>query len=124
MKLRIRGDSVRLRLSQSETAQLAERGSVSDAIGFAAGNELEYRIEMAAVASIVTAFDGGRIVVTVPEPLLRTWLEPAEVSISAELELEPGRRLRILIEKDFACLAPREGEDDSDSFPNPGAGTR
>ncbi|MGH8167708.1 MAG: DUF7009 family protein [Woeseiaceae bacterium] len=30
-----------------------------------------------------------------------------------------GDELSILVEKDFACLAPREGEDDSDKFPNP-----
>ncbi|HEY5623348.1 MAG TPA: hypothetical protein VIV14_06275 [Gammaproteobacteria bacterium] len=124
MKLRIRGDSVRLRLSQTETVQLSEQGFVADSIGFAAGNGLEYRIEAAAGASVVTAFDGRRILVTVPEPMVRAWLEPAEVSISAEQELEPGRRLRVLIEKDFTCLTPREGEDDSDSFPNPDAGAK
>jgi hypothetical protein len=27
--------------------------------------------------------------------------------------------LRILVEKDWNCLTPRAGEDDSDSFANP-----
>jgi hypothetical protein len=27
--------------------------------------------------------------------------------------------LQILVEKDFACLTPRKGEDDGDAFPNP-----
>jgi hypothetical protein len=27
--------------------------------------------------------------------------------------------LRIVVEKDFACLTAREGEDESDNFPNP-----
>jgi hypothetical protein len=31
--------------------------------------------------------------------------------------------LKILVEKDFACLAPREGEDESDMFPHPKAAT-
>jgi hypothetical protein len=122
MKLRIRGDSVRLRLSQTETVQLAEQGFVADSIHFPAGNDLEYRIEAADVASVNTRFDGHKVIVTVPEQTLRAWFEPAEVSISAEQELGPGRCLQILIEKDFACLTPREGEDDSDSFPNPDAG--
>ena len=30
--------------------------------------------------------------------------------------------LRILVEKDFACLVEREGEDDSDAFPHPDGG--
>jgi hypothetical protein len=29
--------------------------------------------------------------------------------------------LGILVEKDFACLAPREGEDESDMYPHPEA---
>jgi len=29
--------------------------------------------------------------------------------------------LALLIEKDFQCLAPRDGEQDLDTFPNPAA---
>jgi hypothetical protein len=29
--------------------------------------------------------------------------------------------LRIVVEKDFACLTAREGEDESDNFANPNA---
>lgn len=30
-----------------------------------------------------------------------------------------GRTLRILIEKDFSCLEPRDGEEDTDTFAHP-----
>ena len=38
-----------------------------------------------------------------------------------EQQHDNGDVLSILVEKDFACLAPREGEDESDMFPHPGA---
>lgn len=122
MKLRIRGNSVRLRLSQSETVQLDETGTVADSIEFPPGGRLEYGIEVGDVPALEASYDQSGIKVTVPSDTASTWLEPQEVTISAEQSLGGGRVLTILIEKDFACLAPREGEEDSDAFPNPQAG--
>lgn len=39
-----------------------------------------------------------------------------QVSIEAEEILDDGDHLKILLEKDFACLAPREGEDESELY--------
>lgn len=121
MKLRIRGNSVRLRLSQSETIQLAETGTVVDSIEFPPGGPLEYGIHVSDVPAPVASYDRSGIKVTLPSDTARTWLEPQEVTISAEQPLSGGRVLTILIEKDYACLTPREGEEDSDAFPNPQA---
>jgi hypothetical protein len=44
------------------------------------------------------------------------------VTLAHEQALPDGS-LRITLEKDFACLAPREGEDESDNFPHPQAGS-
>jgi hypothetical protein len=52
---------------------------------------------------------------------IKQWAESEKVSISSEQNLDDGEQLRILVEKDFACLAPRDGEDESDMFPNPDA---
>ena len=43
--------------------------------------------------------------------------------LPGEQVLDDGAKLAILVEKDFACLAPREGEDESDMFPHPDAGS-
>ena len=42
-----------------------------------------------------------------------------QVSIAANEALDDGDSLKILVERDFACLAPREDEDESDMFPHP-----
>jgi hypothetical protein len=43
-----------------------------------------------------------------------------DVSLHGEQPLEHGV-LRILVEKDFTCVEPRDGEDQSDLYPNPKA---
>ena len=47
------------------------------------------------------------------------WAASEQVSIAADETLDDGESLKILVEKDFACLAPREGEDESDRYPHP-----
>lgn len=124
MKLRIRGNSVRLRLSRTELEALAETGAAEDRARFGAGGELVYRVAVAPDGEVRAAFSGQAVAVTVPQPLLERWLDPAEVSIRGEQPVGDGESLRILVEKDFACLAPRPDEDDADLFPNPAASDR
>ncbi|MFO7566168.1 MAG: hypothetical protein R6X02_26215 [Enhygromyxa sp.] len=115
MKLRIRGDSLRLRLTRGEVLQLRETGSVVETVHFGT-RELHYELRSAEVDAPVARFDGARIEVSFPREQARAWAEGDAVGISAEHE-----GLALLIEKDFRCLAPREGEDDDDAFPHPGA---
>lgn len=119
MKLRIRGDSLRLRLTRSEVQQLRETGSVVETIHFGA-TKLEYELCSADVQVPVARFDGNRIQVSLPRAQANAWADGDQVSITAAQALEHGS-LALLIEKDFRCLAPRVGEDDGDAFPNPDA---
>ncbi len=119
MKLRIRGNSIRIRVSKSELAGLAETGSTEDAVRFSPTAELRYRLEVAPSGGVEARFAGAVVTIAVPRPRLETWLAPEAVSISAEQAIGGGQTLRILVEKDYTCLAPRAGEDDSDLFANP-----
>ena len=119
VKLRIRGDSLRLRLTRGEVRQLRETGSVVETIHFGVG-ELQYELRSADVATPVASFDGSRIAVSLPREQANAWADGDEVGIAAEQALAGGQ-LSLLIEKDFRCLAPRGGEDDGDAFPHPGA---
>ena len=118
MKLRIRGDSLRLRLSQAELVHLRETGEVCDRIHFGA-RSLDYALVSADVDAPRASFEADRIAVALPRAIANEWAHGDGVGIEAEQTLPTGT-LRLLIEKDFRCLAPRPGEDDSDGFPNPG----
>ncbi len=123
MKLRIRGDSIRLRLKRGEVDQLAAGTSVVEETHFP-GAILTYRLDVAENGSISAIFDSGSLVVSLPKSKVLDWASTDEVSLSAEQKLPGSDSLSLLIEKDFMCLEPghhRDCEDDEDTFPHPSA---
>ncbi|HEX8250464.1 MAG TPA: hypothetical protein VF599_19975 [Pyrinomonadaceae bacterium] len=122
MKLRIKGNSIRLRLSQREVSDFARHARVEDSISF--GNrQLTYvLIKLNQAKEILASFENDRIEISVPESIAEQWTKTSDVGFDAEQKLPDGETLKILIEKDFACLTTREGEDESDAFPHPQVG--
>lgn len=123
MKLRIKGDSLRLRLTKGEVSQLAESGVVEDRVRFGAGAALVYRLRTDAAANDITAsFAQGAVEVQLPDKSAKQWASSNAVTLAGNQPLGAADELRIVVEKDFACLAPRENEDESDNFENPTVG--
>ena len=122
MKLRIKGSSLRLRLTKGEVEQLAANGEVEERVQFV-NTALRYRLKRDAAATAISAgYVGNIIEVRIPDKVARDWSANNEVTL-ANSQTVPGTELSIVIEKDFACLAPRAGEDESDNFPHPAEGT-
>ena len=123
MKLRIQDNSLRFRLTRSEVDRLHEDGEVTASAAFPGRRSLRYALKSSAQGGSVAArFDAQAIVVTIPSADVRDWATSERVSIRGSEQLSGGESLAILVEKDFACLAPREGEDESDMFPHPRQG--
>lgn len=123
MKLRIRGNTVRIRVSQSEMAEISHAGFAEDSAEFGPGSRLSYRVEVAPDGPISASYAGDCVNVRLPQDAVDRWQRPEEVSIEGEQPLDDGGSLSILVEKDYACLAPRDGEEDeADLFPNPRRG--
>lgn len=112
MKLRIKGDSVRLRLARSEVRRLVEAGRVEETTHFAAGGTLGYVLQAGDVCAV--EFNGARIVVTLPETEAREWAAGEQVGIYRT----PESGVQLAVEKDFECL-DREDPDKADAYPNP-----
>jgi hypothetical protein len=121
VKLRIRADTLRLRLTRSEVDQLCERGRVAQAIHFGPDAALKYAVELGSGDRVQARYEGATITVTLPRALALDWAAGDEVGIFAVQPLPEGE-LSLLIEKDFHCLVPR-GEQDDDAFPHPKAGS-
>lgn len=120
MKLRIRDNSIRLRLTQAEVNTVSSEGRVCARVSFPGGAGLDYAVESSDVTTRPSArFSEGALEVQLPESAVKRWASTEQVSIAAQETLDDGNLLQILVEKDFACLAPREGEDESDMFPHP-----
>ena len=124
MKLRIRDNSIRLRLSHGEVESISTDGLVSASVPFSGGVTFNYVLESSpACVKPVAMFSNNVLSVRLPEKDVVEWAGTEAVSISAEQLLDDGGQLNLLVEKDFACLAPREGEDESDMYPHPEEGT-
>ena len=123
MKLRLRDNSLRLRLSRSEVEALRHSGLVTAQTAFPGGRDLYYVVESSPASITPAAFyTENTITVRLPETSVLAWATTEQVSIADDQVLVDGERLSILVEKDFACLAPRDGEDESDMFPHPLSG--
>ena len=120
MKLRIRGDSVRLRLKRHEVEAIGAGECVVEQTRFP-GSALTYRLDVTDGDHISAAYARGELAIRLPRPLAANWANTDEVSLVGN-----SGDLSILVEKDFQCLAPghhRPDEDDEDTFPHPEAET-
>lgn len=119
LKLRILGNSVRIRVSRAELSRVATDGLVRQKVWFGAGETLAYELRCVADGEVRATFADRCVSVRVPRTVVERWRRPEQVSIRGKQALPGGGSLSILVEKDFQCLAPREGEDQSALFPNP-----
>lgn len=134
MKLRIRGNSLRLRLTRSEVERIGDGEAIEETIHFGAAphQRLTYRLETSTGAhGIESDFSDNRITVCVPANKAREWATTELISLEDEQPLgatqagdgngngNPASTLKLLIEKDFACLTARRGDDDADTFQHP-----
>jgi hypothetical protein len=119
MKLRIYDDSIRLRLTQSEVAQIARGMAVESVCRFPGGAALTYTLMVADTPAIDARFAGERIEVVIPRDRATQWATGIDVALRSERR--HNSVLDILVEKDFACLEPRDADDDTDRYPNPHA---
>lgn len=119
MKIRIVGNTVRLRLSKSETEELYEEGQVLEQTAFAS-NIFRYSIGLSdEIGEPSASFDNGHIRILLPESEAYDWINSDRTGLENFEYTEQGDGLKLLIEKDFQCLHERKNEDESDAFPNP-----
>ena len=123
MKLRVLDNSIRLRLTRGEVTAIGDDSVVRGRVRFAGNNTFVYMLESAPTTVRPEAHVSNNVLtVRVPQVDIRRWARSEEISIQSEQLLDDGDHLKILIEKDFHCLSPREGEDESDMFPHPETG--
>jgi uncharacterized protein DUF7009 len=115
MKLRIKGNTIRVRLSETEVNSLAGGTSVIEETCFPSSS-LTYKVQMSPAESV--EFKDNMLVVCLTNADIKNWAATDMVSISKEFPVTKGNILSILVEKDFKCLTVRP-EDESELYPNP-----
>ena len=122
MKLRMRGNALRLRLLRDEVDALAKGARIVETVAFGPSPApcFEYAIKSESTRAAVHAtFNGHCVEVVVPMAIAQQWAGSEQVGIECRQPCAEGQLLEILIEKDFACLEPREDDEDNGTFANP-----
>lgn len=119
MKLRIRGNSIRLRLTQSEVDKIKNFNSIEEITEFPNGQNFVYSLSATAQTNQTSAnFTNRKIEILIPKSMAENWANSDEIGLYGTQE-----QIQIAVEKDFKCLTPRTGDEDTDTFPHPKEGT-
>lgn len=122
MKLRMRHNSVRLRLSQNEVKQISEQWRVEEQIDFGTGSLIYALVASTEATQLQATWDAGTLTIEAPQGEIEQWAKSNQVGLETSQPIGEGKTLRLLVEKDFRCVDERPVED-ADTFPHPEAGT-
>jgi hypothetical protein len=118
MKLRIKGNAIRLRLSQSEVDELVDSHVIYEMVNFGKNN-LVYQLNLTDDMTMSVIYADDCISINVPKVISFKWAKSDQVGFEEMIAIDERNSLSILIEKDFKCLTDRPNEDESDLFANP-----
>jgi hypothetical protein len=112
MKIRIKGNSLRYRLTKTDVEQFSTTGYIEEIIDFGS-QALTYALERSNLNMLTATFDHNKITLLMPATMATEW------DITDRVGFEGfDNNLFLLIEKDFKCL-DNVAEDQSDNYPNP-----
>ena len=112
MKLRLEGNSIRLRVRKSDLTKLQTKGVITETLVFPNSLNFNYELRTDTNTETVDAqLSATAITVSIPLSMATNWLNSDVVG----LEHTVNNGLFILIEKDFPCT-DRPWEDTSDTF--------
>jgi hypothetical protein len=124
MKLRLQFNSIRLRLKRSEVDRFIRTRRVEERIMSGIGDQQSFHYLLEANDSVSApkgSIAPNGVVVQVPIAAALKWALTNQIGIECEQAVDNKTSLRILIEKDFACIDGTE-EQNADTFANPLAG--
>ncbi len=126
MKLRLAAQALRLRILRSELAALEAGGSLQESVRLAPGalGSITYSLAVAGQeqnSEVQVVCVCGDVRVTVSRKVFARWCMPEENGIYVRVDTGTGEPLKVVIEKDFACLDSSDA-DNRDTFEHPHAG--
>ncbi len=118
MKLRIKSNSLRIRLTKTEVSTLANNGYLEEHTHFF-NNRFVYALQAVDnITELSASLDNNKITFLVPKTFTTDWPGNDVVGIDTKMQVTANETLYLLLEKDFVCL-DETTEDQSDNFENP-----
>lgn len=118
MKIRIKGNSIRYRLTKTEVETFCKTGMFKENTDF--GHSVFSYVLKAkkGIDSLEASYEENTITLYLNDKKQSGWDISDKVGFSGTMDLPNGKQLSLLVEKDFACL-DNTAEDQSDNYPNP-----
>lgn len=118
MKIRIKDNAIRFRLTKSEVADFCEKRCYESQTEFD-DSKFVYGLRMdESFEELSAEFKSNTITLKIPKKMAADWNTNSKIGFENTLSLKNGKTLHLLVEKDFTCLENRV-EDESDNYPNP-----
>ncbi|MEO9512104.1 MAG: hypothetical protein ABJN84_02220 [Flavobacteriaceae bacterium] len=118
MKIRIKGNSVRFRLTKTEVDTFCETGSFSEQTTFNRSTFTYRLFAKEEISALEAEFEDNTITMVLPKKEANIWSSSSRVGYDNTMRLKNGEELYLLLEKDFVCM-DETIEDQSDNYPNP-----
>ena len=112
MKIRIKGNSLRYRLTKTDVANLATNGYVEETSNFSP-QVFKYVLRSTTGYTLSASFENNAITIYMPQNMVNEWANTDRVGFE-----QSNGKIYLLVEKDFVCL-DTVAEDQSDNYPNP-----
>ncbi len=118
MKLRIKGNSLRIRLNKTEVNLISTTGYLEEETLFG-NNRFVYALQQIDEGNALkAALEENKMIMFVPASLIKDWPQNNIVGFEANIPLAGNKTLYLLLEKDFVCL-DETNEDQGDNYENP-----
>ncbi len=118
MKIRIKDNSIRIRLSRTEVDNFGKSGYLESKTDFGSAAFVYALSRSASQNSLSAGFEAGKITIEVPEAIAHEWTTTDNVGFSHYMDTSNGGKLFLLVEKDFKCV-DNSMEDQSDNYDHP-----
>lgn len=112
MKIRIKGNSLRYRLTRSDVEKFYNNGYLEETTDFGA-TRFAYALQRCYDDQLSARFENDKITMLMPDAMLNEWANTDRVGFE-----NTDSKVYLLVEKDFVCL-DNVLEDQSDNYPNP-----
>ena len=116
MKLRFRGNTLRLRVNRREVDALASGDLVQEDVFFPNQARFTYIFEPSRNAVPLASFESNTLRVAAPLLQVRNWAHTELIGLYYNFETE-GTVLKVAIEKDLECTDSTAEDNDPDAFP-------
>ena len=112
MKIRIKGNSIRFRLTKTDVNLLHNQGELMEKTQLPT-LDFRYGIRGTSAANMSAELVDNAFLVNIPLSMINTLFQTEQIGFEQTIN-----GLKMLVEKDFTCL-DKTSEDQSDNYPNP-----